>query len=95
MTRKAIKHCDFRWHSQRFRRSSTPPTQARLQRVAYRLIHLLDPLIRLESLYRYLSKFHSLAERRYVLFVPTTSPQRSWCCCRWSSCQARACCSVR
>ena len=31
------------------------------------LIHLLDPLIRLESLYRYLHKFHSLAERRYVV----------------------------
>ena len=38
-----------------------------LQRVAYRLIHLLDPLIRLESLYRYLRKFHSMAERRYVV----------------------------
>jgi lysylphosphatidylglycerol synthetase-like protein (DUF2156 family) len=38
-----------------------------LQRLAYRLIHLLDPLIRLESLYRYLRKFHSMAERRYVV----------------------------
>jgi lysylphosphatidylglycerol synthetase-like protein (DUF2156 family) len=38
-----------------------------LQRVAYRLIHLLDPLIRLESLYRYLRKFHALSERRYVV----------------------------
>jgi lysylphosphatidylglycerol synthetase-like protein (DUF2156 family) len=38
-----------------------------LQRVAYRLIHLLDPLIRLESLYRYLRKFHALGERRYVV----------------------------
>nr|WP_232065696.1 phosphatidylglycerol lysyltransferase domain-containing protein [Mycobacterium heidelbergense] len=38
-----------------------------LQWVAYRLIHLLDPLIRLESLYRYLSKFHALAQRRYVV----------------------------
>ncbi len=38
-----------------------------LQRVAYRLIHLLDPFIRLESLYRYLRKFHALAERRYVV----------------------------
>ena len=37
------------------------------QRVALRLIHLLDPLIRLESLYRYLRKFHALAERRYVV----------------------------
>lgn len=38
-----------------------------LQRVAYRLIHLMDPLIRLESLYRYLRKFRSLAEQRYVV----------------------------
>jgi lysylphosphatidylglycerol synthetase-like protein (DUF2156 family) len=38
-----------------------------LQRVALRLIHLLGPLIRLESLYRYLRKFHSPAERRYVV----------------------------
>lgn len=38
-----------------------------LQRVVYRLIHLLDPLIRLESLYRYLRKFHALGERRYVV----------------------------
>jgi len=37
------------------------------QRAAVRLIHLLDPLIRLESLYRYLRKFHALAERRYVV----------------------------
>ena len=37
------------------------------QRIAYRLIHLLNPLIRLESLYRYLHKFHSMAERRYVV----------------------------
>jgi lysylphosphatidylglycerol synthetase-like protein (DUF2156 family) len=44
---------------------ATHPTP--LQRVAYRLTHLLDPLIRLESLYRYLRKFHALAERRYVV----------------------------
>jgi lysylphosphatidylglycerol synthetase-like protein (DUF2156 family) len=37
------------------------------QRVLYRLIHLLDPLIALESLHRYLRKFHSLGERRYAL----------------------------
>jgi lysylphosphatidylglycerol synthetase-like protein (DUF2156 family) len=40
---------------------------APLQRVAYRLTHLLDPLIRLESLYRYLCKFQALSERRYVV----------------------------
>ncbi len=38
-----------------------------LRHVAYRMIHLLDPLIQLESLYRYLRKYHSLAERRYVV----------------------------
>ncbi|WP_396878356.1 bifunctional lysylphosphatidylglycerol flippase/synthetase MprF [Mycobacterium sp. SMC-2] len=38
-----------------------------LQRVALSLIHLLDPLIRLESLYRYLRKFHALSQRRYVV----------------------------
>jgi lysylphosphatidylglycerol synthetase-like protein (DUF2156 family) len=38
-----------------------------LHRVCYRLIHLLDPLIRLESRYHYLRKFHSLAGRRYTL----------------------------
>jgi lysylphosphatidylglycerol synthetase-like protein (DUF2156 family) len=37
------------------------------QRLCYRLIHLLDPLIALESLYRYLRKFQALADRRYVL----------------------------
>src|SRR5207249_9167470 len=37
------------------------------QGLFYRLIHLLDPLIALESLYRYLRKFHSPEERRYAL----------------------------
>lgn len=44
------------------------------QRVAYRLIHLLDPLIRLESLYRYLCKFHALGERRYVVLCARHIP---------------------
>jgi lysylphosphatidylglycerol synthetase-like protein (DUF2156 family) len=38
-----------------------------LQNVMYNGIHLLDSLIALESLYRYLRKFHALGERRYVL----------------------------
>jgi lysylphosphatidylglycerol synthetase-like protein (DUF2156 family) len=38
-----------------------------LQRVYYLLIRLGGPLIRLESLYRYLRKFHALGQRRYVL----------------------------
>jgi lysylphosphatidylglycerol synthetase-like protein (DUF2156 family) len=38
-----------------------------MQRVLYWLVHRLDPLIALESLYRYLRKFHSTGERRYVL----------------------------
>ncbi|KAA1247996.1 DUF2156 domain-containing protein, partial [Mycobacterium simiae] len=41
--------------------------RSRLQHVFYLLIHLLDPLISLESLYRYLRKFHALDERRYAL----------------------------
>jgi lysylphosphatidylglycerol synthetase-like protein (DUF2156 family) len=41
--------------------------RGRMQSIFYWLIHLLDPLIALESLYRYLRKFHSVDERRYVL----------------------------
>jgi lysylphosphatidylglycerol synthetase-like protein (DUF2156 family) len=43
----------------------------RLQSIFYWLIHLLDPLIALESLYRYLRKFHARDERRYALVSPT------------------------
>jgi lysylphosphatidylglycerol synthetase-like protein (DUF2156 family) len=45
-----------------------------LQRVYYALIHLGDPLIRLESLYRYLRKFHVSGERRYVLLSASQTP---------------------
>jgi lysylphosphatidylglycerol synthetase-like protein (DUF2156 family) len=38
-----------------------------LQSVFYVLIHLGDGFIRLESLYRYLRKYHSLKDRRYAL----------------------------
>jgi len=38
-----------------------------LQSVFYVLIHLGHALIRLEPLYRYLRKFHSLRDRRYAL----------------------------
>jgi lysylphosphatidylglycerol synthetase-like protein (DUF2156 family) len=41
--------------------------RSRLQSIFYWLIHLLDPLIALESLYRYLRKFHARDERRYAL----------------------------
>ena len=41
--------------------------RGRMQTLVYRLIHLLDPLIALESLYRYLRKFHAQDERRYAL----------------------------
>jgi lysylphosphatidylglycerol synthetase-like protein (DUF2156 family) len=41
--------------------------RGRLRRLLYTAIHLGDPLIALESLYRYLRKFHALGERRYVL----------------------------
>jgi lysylphosphatidylglycerol synthetase-like protein (DUF2156 family) len=41
-----------------------------IQRVYYQFIRWGDPLIRLESLYRYLRKFHCLGRRRYVLLSP-------------------------
>ena len=41
--------------------------RGRLQRICYGLIHLGNPVIALESLYRYLRKFHSLRDPRYVL----------------------------
>ncbi len=45
--------------------------RSRPQRLFYLLIHLLDPLISLESLYRYLCKFHALDQRRYALITVT------------------------
>ncbi|OBF65947.1 hypothetical protein A5753_00570 [Mycobacterium sp. 852002-51971_SCH5477799-a] len=45
--------------------------RGRTQRVFYRLIHVLDPLIALESLYRYLRKWHALDARRYALISMT------------------------
>ncbi|MGB7147458.1 bifunctional lysylphosphatidylglycerol flippase/synthetase MprF, partial [Mycobacterium sp.] len=41
--------------------------RGRRQRVFYRLIHVLDPLIALESLHRYVRKFHALSARRYAV----------------------------
>jgi lysylphosphatidylglycerol synthetase-like protein (DUF2156 family) len=41
--------------------------KSRLEAFYYRVITLGGPLIRLESLYRYLQKFHALGMRRYVL----------------------------
>ena len=49
--------------------------RARRQRVFYRLVHVLDPLIALESLYRYVRKFHALSARRYaVISMPRLVP---------------------
>ena len=45
--------------------------RGRLQRVFYRLIHVLNPLIALESLYRYVRKFRALDARRYALISMT------------------------
>lgn len=45
--------------------------RGRMQSLFYWLIHLLDPFIALESLYRYLRKFHAVDERRYALFSLT------------------------
>lgn len=41
------------------------------QRIFYGLIHVLDPLIALESLYRYVRKWHALDTRRYALISMT------------------------
>jgi lysylphosphatidylglycerol synthetase-like protein (DUF2156 family) len=41
--------------------------RSRLQSLSYVLLHLLDPLITLESLNRYLHKFHALGGHRYAL----------------------------
>jgi len=41
--------------------------RGKISRLIYTAIHLGDALIALESLYRYLRKFHALGERRYVM----------------------------
>jgi lysylphosphatidylglycerol synthetase-like protein (DUF2156 family) len=41
--------------------------RGKLSSLIYTAIHLGDPLIALESLYRYLRKFHALGDRRYVM----------------------------
>jgi lysylphosphatidylglycerol synthetase-like protein (DUF2156 family) len=45
--------------------------RGRIQNLCYAAIHLGDALIALESLYRYLRKFHALGDRRYVLLSLT------------------------
>lgn len=45
--------------------------RGRVESIFYALIHLGDPLIALESLYRYLRKFHALGDRRYALVSMT------------------------
>jgi lysylphosphatidylglycerol synthetase-like protein (DUF2156 family) len=45
--------------------------RGRLQNLFYAAIHLGNALIALESLYRYLRKFHALGDRRYVLLSLT------------------------
>jgi lysylphosphatidylglycerol synthetase-like protein (DUF2156 family) len=37
----------------------------------YRAVHLLDRYIKLETLYRYLKKFHAFGQQRYVALHPT------------------------
>jgi lysylphosphatidylglycerol synthetase-like protein (DUF2156 family) len=41
-----------------------------LGKVAYGAVHLLDPLIRVERLYRYLRKFHAFDQQRFVMLRP-------------------------
>jgi lysylphosphatidylglycerol synthetase-like protein (DUF2156 family) len=50
------------------------------RRIFYRLIHVLDPLIALESLYRYVRKFHALGAHRYAVISMTRLAPWCWCC---------------
>lgn len=43
-------------------------TRGRLRQALYRLVHLGDGLLEMESLYAFLRKFHGLGQRRFVLF---------------------------
>ena len=43
------------------------PNRSRVEDFYYRVITLGGPLIRLETIYRYLQKFHALGAKRYVL----------------------------
>jgi lysylphosphatidylglycerol synthetase-like protein (DUF2156 family) len=45
----------------------TDKNRGKLSGLAFTAIHLGDALIALESLYRYLRKFHALGDRRYVM----------------------------
>jgi lysylphosphatidylglycerol synthetase-like protein (DUF2156 family) len=38
-----------------------------LGKIAYAAVHLIDPLIKVERLYRYLRKFHAFDQERYVM----------------------------
>ena len=57
----------FRWHSPVSLNYSTTTTASLIEGIYYGSIHLGHSLIKLESLYRYLRKFHAFDERRYVL----------------------------
>jgi lysylphosphatidylglycerol synthetase-like protein (DUF2156 family) len=48
--------------------------RGRISSLIYAAIHLGDALIALESLYRYLRKFHALGDRRYVMATLTQIP---------------------
>ncbi len=45
----------------------TDKNRGKLAGLIFTAIHLGDALIALESLYRYLRKFHALGDRRYVM----------------------------
>jgi len=45
-----------------------------LGKLAYGTVHLLDPLISVERLYRYLRKFHAFDQQRYVMFRWRNTP---------------------
>lgn len=44
------------------------PARNRWRQTLYRMVHLTDGLLEMESLYLFLRKFHTLGQRRFVLF---------------------------
>ncbi|OBK27198.1 hypothetical protein A5634_23730 [Mycobacterium asiaticum] len=52
--------------------------QGRVRRCCQFLVHLLDPLIALESLHRYVRKFHAMDARRYALVTFTQALPLIW-----------------
>jgi hypothetical protein len=67
MTAKSMATSGFRWRSAAFSEIFDNKNRSLIENIYYALIHLGHSLIKLESLYRYLRKFHASGPRRYAL----------------------------